>query len=142
MNDSPRHQTRGQVLRFLLVGGLNTVLTAAIFLGLASVVASTLAYTVAFLVGVGFAVLVTPRLVFRARASTTQRMRYVAWYVMVYLLGLAIVYVLRDRWLFGTTVVAAVTFVVTAGLSFIGARFLFDRAPASGGGATISRAEP
>ena len=69
-------------------------------------------------------------------------MRYVAWYVMVYLLGLAIVYVLRDRWLFGTTIVAAVTFAVTAGLSFIGARFLFDRAPASGGGASTSRAEP
>ena len=58
-------ETPGQVIRFLLVGGANTVLTGGFFLALSSVVASTLAYTVAFVVGVVFALTVTPRLVFR-----------------------------------------------------------------------------
>jgi len=120
-------QTPGQVLRFLVVGGVNTLLTAAIFVGLSSAIAATVAYTIAFAIGIAFAVLVTPRVVFRARASNRQRVRYGAWYLAVYAFGLVLVYLLHDRLLLGAIEVAAATFIVTAGLSFIGARFLFDQ---------------
>lgn len=103
------------------------MLTGAIFLGLSSVTAPSLAYTIAFAVGIAFAIIVTPRLVFRARASTAQRVRYMGWYLAVYVVGLGLVYVLHDRLLLGNLAVAAVTFLVTAGLSFLGARFLFEQ---------------
>ena len=119
-------RTSSQVLRFLLVGSVNTVLTGALFLALSSVTTPELAYTVAFVVGVVFAVMVTPRLVFRARASRSQRVRYAGWYLSVYVLGLGVVYVLHDRFSVGTAVIAVITFVLTAGLSFLGARFLFS----------------
>ena len=122
-------QTPIQVFRFLVVGGINTVLTGAVFLVLSSFSAPAFAYTVAFVIGIVFAVVVTPRLVFRARASNAQRLRYVGWYLTVYVLGLGVVYVLHDQLALGNTTVAGVTFVATAGLSFLGARLLFTPRP-------------
>ena len=142
MIDVAQRSTPGEVLRFLIVGGANTLLTGAIFLGLSSVVPATVAYTVAFVVGIGFAALVTPRVVFRTRPSTTQRFRYVIWYLTIYALGLVIVYVLRDRLLISTTLVAAVAFVATAGLSFLGARFLFADGRDTNAGGTNAAREP
>ena len=121
------HQTTEQLVRFLLVGGINTVLTGAIFVGLSSMIAPTLAYAIAFAIGIAFAAIVTPRAVFRAEASTIQRLRYVAWYLTVFAVGLILVYVLHDRLSRGSIEVAVVTFIATAGLSFIGARWLFER---------------
>jgi putative flippase GtrA len=140
--DVAQRSTPGEVLRFLIVGGANTLLTGAIFLALSSVVPATVAYTVAFAVGIGFAALVTPHVVFRTRATTRQRFRYVVWYLTIYVMGLATVYVLRDRLLLSTTFVAAVTFVATAGLSFLGARFLFADGRDTDAGGTNADREP
>ncbi len=133
MTDAIGRQTRTQVLRFLLVGGVNTVLTGGIFLVLTSILAPALAYSVAFAIGIALAVAITPRVVFRARASHSQRFRYLAWYLSVYAFGLGVVYVLHDKVMLGNTMVATVTFVATAGLSFLGARFLFGQRPERAG---------
>ena len=101
-------------------------MTGGVFVSLSSMVAPALAYTVAFVIGIAFAVIVTPRLVFQARASGSQRTRYVVWYLTIYVFGLWLVHVLHEQLLLGNLTVAAVTFVTTAGLSFVGARFLFD----------------
>ena len=129
MIDAASHQTPIQVVRFFVVGGINTLLTGAIFLVLSSFSALAFAYTVAFVIGIAFAVVVTPRVVFRARTSNAQRLRYVGWYLTVYVLGLGVVYVLHERLALGNTTVAGVTFVATAGLSFLGARLLFTPRP-------------
>ena len=103
------------------------MLTGAMFLALSAVWASAVAYTVSFGIGVAFALVVTPRFVFRARVSNARRIRYVGWYLTVYVFGLGVVYFLHDKVMLGNTMVAIVTFVATAGLSFLGARFLFDQ---------------
>ena len=103
------------------------MLTGAMFLALTAVWATTFAYTVSFGIGVAFALVVTPRFVFRARVSNARRFRYLAWYLSVYAFGLGVVYLLHDRLMLGNTMVAIVTFVATAGLSFLGARVLFDQ---------------
>jgi putative flippase GtrA len=118
-------ETPGQILRFVLVGGANTFLTGGIFLALSSVLGSGLAYTIAFVVGVVFALAVTPGLVFRTRTSSSQRIRYLLWYLMVYVFGLVVVYVLDDLFDLANTAVVLGTLAVTATLSFLGARFLF-----------------
>lgn len=127
MTDLASRRTPSQVFRFLLVGGLNTCLTGGIFLALSSVVAPTLAYSAAFAIGITIAVVVTPRFVFRSRASTSQRVRYAGWYLAVYVFGLVIVSLLHDRLQLGNTAVAGLTTLATAGLSFVGARFLFEQ---------------
>ena len=127
MTGSAVRQTRTQVLRFLLVGGVNTLLTGGIFLVLSSILVPALAYSVAFAIGIALAVAITPRVVFRARASHSQRFRYLAWYLSVYAVGLGVVYLLHDKLMLGNTMVAIVTLVTTAGLSFLGARVRFDQ---------------
>lgn len=136
MTVSATNRTPGEALRFLAVGGINTVMTAAIFLALSAVIGPTLAYTVAFVVGIAFALVVTPRIVFKARATRSQRVRYLVWYLTIYALGLGIVQVLHDVLALNSLAVAAGTFVVTAGLSFLGARLVFERASSNATGGT------
>ncbi len=134
-----RWQTPSQLIRFVVVGGINTILTGALFVLLSLVLASTLAYTIAFLAGIAFAVVVTPRAVFRARPSYDQRVRYVVWYLTVFAFGFGLVYILKDRLELSSTVVAGITFVATASLSFLGARTLF-RSPSASDPAVADRA--
>jgi putative flippase GtrA len=127
LTESAGRSSPDQILRFLAVGGFNTLATGGIFLALSSVTAPALAYTVAFLVGIAFAVVVTPRLVFRTRASRSQGIGYMVWYLAIYAFGLGLVYLFHDQLHLDNMLVAAGTFVATAGLSFLGARFLFER---------------
>jgi len=91
-----RDTTLGQLARFVAVGGINTVVTGAIFLALSTVVAPAVAYTVAFGAGVIFALTVTPRFVFSERTAPSRRAIYGGWYLVVYLVGLGVVYVVHD----------------------------------------------
>ena len=55
----------GQIARFVVVGAANTVVTGAIFYALAFPLPASLAYSIAFGLGIIFVVAVTPRVVFR-----------------------------------------------------------------------------
>jgi len=125
VNSLSRGSTGGQVARFLVLGGTNTVVTGAIFLGLSGLVAPAIAYTTAFVIGVAFALTVTPRFVFSERTSTNRRAIYGAWYLLVYLVGLGVVYLAHDVFGLDRWVIVAVTVPTTAILGFIGARRLF-----------------
>jgi putative flippase GtrA len=117
--------TPEQVLRFLAVGGTNTLITGAVFLALSAVIAPAAAYTIAFAIGVAFAVLVTPRFVFSGSAPHRRRAIYAAWYLLVYLVGLGVVYLVHDVLGMDRLVIVAVTVPTTAILGFLGARRLF-----------------
>jgi putative flippase GtrA len=115
----------GQAVRFVAVGGANTALTGAIFLALSAVVAPVIAYTIAFAAGVLFAMIVTPRAVFAGPATRTRRAAYAAWYVFIYLVGLAVVYVADSVLGLSRWAIVAISIAVSATLGFAGARRLF-----------------
>jgi len=118
-------RTAGQVTRFIVAGAVNTGVTGAIFFGLSLAMAPSLAYTIAFCLGVGFAVAITPRFVFLARVAHTRRALYALWYALVYLVGLGVVYLLHDGLGLDRPVVVVLTLATTATLGFAGARRLF-----------------
>lgn len=120
----------GQAIRFVLVGGINTLATGAIFYGLSLLVAPAVAYTLSFALGVVFVVLVTPRFVFLARVAQRQRIVYGLWYVVVYLIGLAVVEVADGQLRLARPAVVVATLGTTATLSFAGGRLLFGRTQA------------
>jgi putative flippase GtrA len=124
--------TRGQLLRFVLVNGTNTAVSTAAFYALTFVLSPRLAFTIVYVVGLTFVVLVTPRYVFGARAPWSRRLLLAAWYVCTYLIGLGIVSVLNDLFTAPRLVVVLGTVAVTAPLSFLGARILV------GGGQRVS----
>jgi putative flippase GtrA len=129
---SRRRSSGSQVVRFLGVGGANSLVTGCIFLVMSYLIQPTLAYTIAFGLGILFSVSVTPRLVFRDRASVGKRAAYAVWYLVVYVIGLGIVYVLHERLGLERWLVVAVTAAGTAGLSYLGARYLFVPVGVSG----------
>jgi putative flippase GtrA len=114
-----------QSWRFLLVGGANTAITAALLAVLAQVIDPAIAYTIVFALGLTFTTFATSRYVFSADASRQRLALFVAWYLGVYAVGLVLVHVL-DRSLHWTALpLAIVTVMVTAPLSFLGGRMIF-----------------
>ena len=119
----------GQAVRFAALGLANTLVTGAIFYLLALALPASLAYTIAFGLGIGFTVAVTPRFVFRVQPPARKRAAYALWYVLVYFIGLGLVFLLDDVLLAARGQVVVITIVTTAGLSFLGGRVVLSADP-------------
>lgn len=83
-------QTRHQILRFLAVGLMNTVLTSIIFLVLAGMISYVLAYVISYAMGVLFNTCLVPRLVFQSKPEIPDLGKYVIWNVCVAIFGAVI----------------------------------------------------
>ena len=115
-----------QVLRFVVVGGTNTVVTLVAWVLLSKIMDIRVAYTIVFVAGLAFTTYASARFVFRARATWSTSFRFLAWYVMVYLAGLGVVHLLESQTRLPDTAAAFVTLCCTAPLSFLGGRFIFS----------------
>jgi putative flippase GtrA len=122
----------GQIGRFLVVGLANTAVTGAVFYGLSFVLPSSVAYTIAFGLGIGFVVGVTPRFVFSARPPVSRRAAYAGWYLIVYLIGLGVVQVLDSVLVADHLVVVILTLATTATLGYLGGRVILTGAAPRG----------
>ncbi len=112
------------MLRFLVVGGMNTITTAAAFYGLATILPARIAFTIVYAAGLGFVVVVTPGYVFGSRASWSRRFLLAVWYLGTYGVGIGVITLLSAAVAAPRIVVVLGTVMVTAPLSFIGARLL------------------
>jgi hypothetical protein len=130
------------VLRFVVVGGANTIVTAAAFYGLATVLAARIAFTIVYVAGLAFVVTVTPGYVFGSRTSWARRLLLAVWYVATYGVGLGVIALLTSVLSAPRIVVVVGTVFVTAPLSFVGARLLVSggvyASAAPGSGSTPS----
>jgi uncharacterized membrane protein (GlpM family) len=68
----------------------------------------------------------TPRLVFLTAAGLSRRLLFGLWYLVVYLIGLGVVLILSEWMRLDRAVVAVLTIAITAAVSFLGGRLLFD----------------
>lgn len=78
---------RGEVGRFLISGAVNTLATYGIYLALLTVLDYTLAYTIAYVCGVGLAYMLNTAFVFRAPCSLHTFVRFPLVYVVQYVVG-------------------------------------------------------
>lgn len=106
-----------EALRFVVAGGLNTLLTYAIYLACLQIVAYQAAYTVSYLAGIVIAFFFYSRYVFRTEATVGKALQFPAVYVVQYLLGLGMLYLVVTwlgipAWL-GPVFVIAVTLPAT-----------------------------
>lgn len=120
----PDGRTFGKVLRFVVLGGANTVLTYLLLLGLTYVIDPRLAYTVAFAAGVLANIALTGRFVFGSRPSPRRRAIYAAWLVIVFLAGLGAVQLALVVGVTGGPLLAALPLLLTVPLNFFGGRLL------------------
>ena len=122
---------RAQLLRFLVVGGSNTLVTLALFVLLQRWLSPAVAYTVVFAVGLAYTTAMTATVVFGSRLTWRRAAAFVGWYLLVYGVGLLVVHGVEAVWEPSSLVTAVVTVAVTAPLNFIGGRVLFGGGPAA-----------
>jgi putative flippase GtrA len=109
-------------LRFLVAGAANTALTGTLLLVIAAWVQIDIAYTIVYVIGLVFTTLVTARFVFRLRLTARTALRFVAWYVCVYLVGISVVH-LATQSLHGSHLLATIAVLLaTAPLNFLGGK--------------------
>ena len=119
--------TFGQIVRFLLVGGANTLITYAVFIGLGLIIPPWLAYTIAFAIGLLWVAFGSSRIVFRARARIAQLILFILWYLLVFGVGQLIIRLINPQSFPELLITSLLVLLFTTPLTFIGGRYVFLR---------------
>lgn len=110
--------TRIELLRFVLSGGVNTLLTYALYLVLLNVWPYTLAYTVTYLIGIYTSYYLNCVVVFRSEPKWRTALEYPVVYLFQYLLGVLLLYVLVDLLGLNNKVAPLVVIVLSIPMTF------------------------
>ena len=116
-------------MRFLVVGGLNTVLTYVIYVALVLFLSYSIAYTVTYALGIFISYYLNTQLVFKRKLRLAVALQYPAVYVVQYLIGLALLYVLVELASVSKFVAPILTVVVTVPATYLISRYIIGRAP-------------
>jgi putative flippase GtrA len=122
-NGPSERSTTGAAWRFLIVGGANTLATTLLLIALSYIMASWLAYTIAFAAGLVFSTLFASRWVFTSRGSHRAAVTYAACYLLIYFVGLLVIAGIRA--LDWPEFLNALSVLVTAPLGFVAGRIVF-----------------
>lgn len=117
------------VVRFLVVGAINTLVTAAIFVGLALVIPPWIAYLIAFAIGLAWVVLGSSRFVFKANSGPVRLLAFAALYLFVFACGQLVIRLLDPQGFASLVVTSLVIIAVTTPINYLGGRLIFRAAP-------------
>jgi len=116
------HGLKSSAWRFVLAGGANTIVTGALLATLSLVIDTRLAYTLVFAVGIALSTFLADRFVFGVRLNRPAVAIYVAMYLAVYVIGLAVVAQIGNAGLPHSA--SGLVVLVTAPLTFLGGRLI------------------
>lgn len=109
--------------RFLIVGGSNTIATAALLVALSYIMEAWQAYTLAFGVGLVYSTIFASRWVFTKAGSRRATLLYALCYVVIYFVGLGCVAFIRSwGW---PEFLNVLSVLATAPLGFLAGRLVF-----------------
>jgi putative flippase GtrA len=126
MTTEPPPSGRSSILRFLVLGGSNTVITLIAFAFLARIIPPWAAYTTVFALGLAYTTALTGRFVFGADTTRRRVGLFIGWYLIVYVVGLGVVQALQALGVHSPDVLSLLTVAVTAPLNFFGGRRIFQ----------------
>lgn len=124
-----RDSLRGQAIRYLIIGGLNTLVSYAVFIGLGLFIPAGVAYTIAYVIGLAWVVFGSSRFVFGGGHSARRLILFTGWYLLVYAAGQLVVQLIAPADFVSLLITSGIILLVTTPLSFIGGRYIF-RPPA------------
>lgn len=111
-------QIRGEILRFLIVGAANTILTYALYLALLPLTGYAAAYTIAYVAGIAIAYMLNTQLVFRARRTLASLTLFPMIYVVQYATGIAALYLAVNLFGVPERIALIASIVVTVPITF------------------------
>jgi putative flippase GtrA len=110
--------------RFILVGGLNTILSFGLFLLLMNLINYKLAYTLAFVLGILGSYLMNTYLVFHAKFEFKKLLKFPFVYIFQYLLGLVLISIFVDRYGLNKILSSVFTILASIPISFVMSRWI------------------
>jgi putative flippase GtrA len=113
--------------RFLICGGVNTLLTYLIYVGFVMLLPYPVAYTITTILGIFISYILNARFVFRRKLSLMAALRYPVVYVVQYFLGLALLYVLVEKAHVSKFFAPLLIVVATTPITFLLSRFVIGR---------------
>jgi len=119
-------------IRFLLSGGLNTLITYGIYLVLLQMMSYRLSYTIAYVAGIAILYLFNRWFVFRTHRGLRSMLLFPLVYVFQYGFGLFILWLWVDQAKFSETIGPLVVVVLSVPLTYLLTRIIFiERAPST-----------
>lgn len=132
---------RGQVLRFVLLGVGNTLVTGTLLAFLARMLDPDVAYTIVFATGLIGTTVLSGRFVFQTEVTFTRSIAFVSVYLVIYAWGRIAIAVVRSFLGHNPDVMATAVVIATAPLSFLGGRLVFGRQARGNTGPSKSRGD-
>jgi putative flippase GtrA len=118
----------GDAIRFLLAGGLNTILSYLVYLLLNMVISYQFAYALSWLFGLLFIVIFYPSKVFVGSENSKKKIALlILQYVCVFVCGLQCLMLMVSYLGVSEALAALFTMVFTTGLNFILMRLLYRK---------------
>ncbi|MBF0495323.1 MAG: GtrA family protein [Deltaproteobacteria bacterium] len=113
-----------ELIRFILVGGLNTAITYGIYLLLLLALAYPLAYSGSYVLGIFISYYLNTKFVFKQKPTITKALQFPLVYVVQYLLGVALLYVLVTVWHMDQRLAPVVIVLLTIPVTFLLSRVI------------------
>ncbi|HEX2172316.1 MAG TPA: GtrA family protein, partial [Dehalococcoidia bacterium] len=120
-------QLGAQVVRFLVTGGANTLLTLALYELLLLALPYWLAYAVAYAAGIVFAYVALGRFVFVGRLTVAKLVGHGSSYVVSYVLGLLLLVLLVEKVGIASWLAPILIILLLTPVNFIMSRLIFTR---------------
>ena len=124
---------RGEAIRFLIAGAINTVVTYALYFVLLLWWPYALAYTASYVVGIVLSYWLSTRFVFRVQGSAKRFATFPIVYAVQYGVGLAVLHAAITVFNVPQRLAMLASIAVSVPLTFVLSRFVlkFERAPRS-----------
>lgn len=116
---------RSSFFRFLISGGLNTVLTYALYLLLILFISYQWAYTIVYLLGICLAFVLNRAYVFKSNRGWFSLALFPLIYMLQYLLGISILWGLVERLGISQALAPPLVIVVTIPATYLLSRLVF-----------------
>jgi putative flippase GtrA len=115
------------ILRFLLGGGLNTMVTYGIYLVLNIWIVYSIAYTIAYLSGIVFSYIINTQWVFKQKTSLKSAGMYPLVYLIQYLLGISLLHVLVAVLQLPETIAPLIIIVISLPVTYILTKLILSK---------------
>lgn len=113
--------------RFIVVGGINTVVTYIVYVALVAVLRYPVAYSVTYVLGIVLSYYLNARFVFRRKLRATVALQYPIVYLLQYLLGLVLLYALVEIGHFSKLIAPIFALFITVPITYAASRCIIDR---------------
>lgn len=107
-----------QFVRFVGVGGVNTIITYLLYLMLLLVFTYQVSYTITYIFGIFLSYWLNLKFVFREKGTKKKILLFPLVYLVQYLLGMIILYIVIDHFNFPKEIGPIIVVIITLPLTF------------------------